>query len=116
MSLPGPSALAEAWRAIDQSSKAGGSSQRCGIPLPILEWTDAARCRHDRLHREPPDPEGGVTLDGAAKIHLDWRLTNLQSHRELVDRTTWALRRSGFPLVFTQLLPLYASLNSCRTT
>jgi choline dehydrogenase-like flavoprotein len=62
-----------------------------------------------------PLAENRVVLDSSGRIHLHWRPTNLKSHEELVGRTAKALRRAGFPFVFTESLGIVATSHQCGT-
>jgi choline dehydrogenase-like flavoprotein len=90
-------------------------SQRRWIPEPILEWMTQRSVDLIAMTEDLPNPDSRVTVDTAGRIHLNWRETNVQSHSELVRRTARALRRSGYPLVFTQRLPWSAPSHQCGT-
>ncbi|MBS1887442.1 MAG: GMC family oxidoreductase [Actinobacteria bacterium] len=62
-----------------------------------------------------PLPENRVTVDAAGRIHLRWSPTGVAGHKELVSRTARALRRAGFPFVFTQSLGIVATSHQCGT-
>jgi choline dehydrogenase-like flavoprotein len=62
-----------------------------------------------------PLPENRVTVDAAGRIHLRWQPTGLEGHKELVRRTARALRKAGFPIVFTQTLGIVATSHQCGT-
>jgi choline dehydrogenase-like flavoprotein len=89
--------------------------QRRAIPHWILEFMTQRSvdllCESEDL----PLPESRVTVDEADRIHLRWVQTNLTPHRELVERTASALRRAGYPLIFTQQLGLTATSHQCGT-
>lgn len=48
-----------------------------------------------------PRLDSWVTVDDK-NICVNWRPNNVEPHRELVRRVTKAVRRAGFPFVFTQ--------------
>jgi choline dehydrogenase-like flavoprotein len=56
-----------------------------------------------------------VEVDGGGRIHLHWRPTGQKAHAELVERTKRALRRAGYPFVFTQGLGIVATSHQCGT-
>jgi choline dehydrogenase-like flavoprotein len=62
-----------------------------------------------------PLPESRVTVDEADRIHLTWIPTNVKPHEDLVKRTANALRKAGYPLIFTQRLGLAATSHQCGT-
>jgi choline dehydrogenase-like flavoprotein len=62
-----------------------------------------------------PLPENRVTVDAGGRIHLSWKPTGLDAHAELIANTRRALRRAGFPFVFTQSLGIVATSHQCGT-
>ena len=56
-----------------------------------------------------------IELDAAGRIHLNWKPTGLKAHGELVEKTKRALRRAGYPFVFTQSLGIVATSHQCGT-
>ena len=54
-----------------------------------------------------------VGVDGRVELH--WRPTSRTPHRELVANGSRALRRAGFPFVFTQSLGIVATSHQCGT-
>lgn len=89
--------------------------QRPAIPHEILEWMTQRSVDFLAETEDLPVRDSRVTVDDAGRVHLDWRDTNLASHRELVCRTARAIRRCGYPLIFTQRLPWSASSHQCGT-
>ena len=62
-----------------------------------------------------PRPENRVEIDAAGRIHLSWQPTGRAAHADLVERTRRAVRRAGFPFVFTQSLGVVATSHQCGT-
>jgi choline dehydrogenase-like flavoprotein len=89
--------------------------QRKAIPHWILEFMTQRSvdllCESEDL----PLPESRVTVDEADRIHLTWIPTNVKPHEDLVRRTASALRKAGYPLIFTQRLGLAATSHQCGT-
>ncbi len=56
-----------------------------------------------------------VEVDRAGRIHLNWEPTGTEAHAELVTHTKKAIRRAGFPFVFTQQLGIVATSHQCGT-
>jgi choline dehydrogenase-like flavoprotein len=56
-----------------------------------------------------------VEVEGSGRIRLRWHPTGLRSHAELVGRFRGALRRAGFPFVFTQSPGIVATSHQCGT-
>jgi choline dehydrogenase-like flavoprotein len=59
------------------------------------------------------DIECDVGADG--RIRLAWRALNQIAHSELVRRLARALRRAGYPFIFTQQLGVAATSHQCGT-
>jgi len=62
-----------------------------------------------------PLADNRVTVDPSGRIHLRWKPTGLKAHAELVARARRAVRRAGFPFVFTQSLGIVATSHQCGT-
>ncbi len=90
-------------------------SQRRFIPHCILEWMTQRSVDFLAESEDLPRRDSRVTVDEAGRVHLGWIPTNVASHHELVRRTARAIRRCGYPLVFTQRLPWSASSHQCGT-
>jgi choline dehydrogenase-like flavoprotein len=56
-----------------------------------------------------------VEVEANGQIRLRWRPTSLKPHLELVEKARKALRRAGFPFVFTQSLGIAATSHQCGT-
>lgn len=61
-----------------------------------------------------PSLQNRVRIDGE-RILIDWTPTNLGAHHELVRRVTKAVRRSGYPLIFTQRMGIETNSHMCGT-
>ncbi len=85
------------------------------VPLGLLSWITARTVDFFLETEDLPLPENRVVLDPAGRIHLHWRPTNLESHRELVRRMSRALRRAGYPFIFRQQLGVEATSHQCGT-
>ena len=90
-------------------------SQRKLIPHGVLEWMTQRSVDFLAESEDLPRPDSRVTVDEAGRIHLGWIPTNLESHQELVRRTARAIRRCGYPVIFTQRLPWSATSHQCGT-
>jgi choline dehydrogenase-like flavoprotein len=62
-----------------------------------------------------PRAENRVEVDAAGRIHLTWNPTGREAHGELVAKARRAVRRAGFPFVFTQSLGVVATSHQCGT-
>jgi choline dehydrogenase-like flavoprotein len=85
------------------------------VPLGVLEWITRRSVDLFVETEDLPRSENRVAVDGANRIHLHWRPTNLESHRELVKLTGRAVRRAGYPFIFTQELGVAATSHQCGT-
>lgn len=59
-------------------------------------------------------PDNRVRVDGD-RILIDWVPNNLDAHHELVRRVTRAVRKSGYPLIFTQRMGIETNSHMCGT-
>ncbi len=85
------------------------------VPTAILDWI--AR-RSVELYVETEDlplPRNRIELDGAGRIVITWRPTNVKAHRRLLREATKALRRAGYPIAFRQTLGIEATAHQCGT-
>lgn len=62
-----------------------------------------------------PDPDNRVTVTGDGRIRIRWHANNLTPHFELVKRTTEAIKKSGYPLVFKQRMSIETNSHQCGT-
>jgi choline dehydrogenase-like flavoprotein len=62
-----------------------------------------------------PDPDNRVEVNSRGQIVVHWKPNNLDPHVELVRRTTKAVRRAGFPLVFTERMGIATNSHMCGT-
>jgi choline dehydrogenase-like flavoprotein len=89
--------------------------QRPWVPLGVLEWASKRTVDFFVETEDVPLPENRVHVDSSGRIHLLWRQTNLGPHAELVKRMSKALRRAGYPLIFTQKLGIEATSHQVGT-
>ncbi|MER8002700.1 GMC family oxidoreductase [Streptomyces sp. NPDC095613] len=61
-----------------------------------------------------PDPANRVRVDGERTI-IDWTPNNTVPHTELVRRVTRAVRKAGYPLVFTERMGIATNSHMCGT-
>ncbi|MFD9980502.1 GMC oxidoreductase [Streptomyces massasporeus] len=61
-----------------------------------------------------PSRDNRVRVDGE-RILIDWTPTNLAPHHELVRRVTRAVRKAGYPLIFTQRMGIETNSHMCGT-
>jgi choline dehydrogenase-like flavoprotein len=85
------------------------------VPLGLLEWITRRSVDFFVESEDLPLPENRVVVDARDRIHVHWRPTNAAAHAELVRRTARALRRAGYPFIFTQRLGTEATSHQCGT-
>lgn len=85
------------------------------VPLGLLSWFTDRSVDFFVETEDLPLPENRVELDDDGRIRLLWRPTNVKAHQELVRRTARALRRAGYPVVFSQELGVAATSHQCGT-
>jgi choline dehydrogenase-like flavoprotein len=85
------------------------------VPLGLLDWITRRSVDFFAESEDLPLPENRVEVDGSGRIHLHWKPTNLEPHAELVRRLSRALRRAGYPFIFTQRLGTAATSHQCGT-
>ena len=88
---------------------------RARIPIDLLSWILRRSVDFFVETEDLPLPENRVQIDARDRITLAWRPTNTASHAELVKRAGSALRRAGYPFVFTQGLGIAATSHQCGT-
>jgi choline dehydrogenase-like flavoprotein len=85
------------------------------VPLALLEWMTRRSIDFFAETEDLPRADNRVTVDGTDRVHLAWQPTNLDAHHELVRRLGRAVRRCGYPLLFTQQLGIEATSHQCGT-
>jgi choline dehydrogenase-like flavoprotein len=88
---------------------------RAWVPLDLLRWILRRSVDFFVETEDLPDPENRIGLDERDRIVLTYRPNNMSSHQELIRRTGNALRRAGYPFVFTQTLGIQATSHQCGT-
>ena len=85
------------------------------VPRPILDWMTERSIEFFVETEDLPMPSNRVVLDGSGRIQLLWAATNTVPHVELVARISRALRRCGYPLIFSERLRIDAGSHQCGT-
>jgi len=85
------------------------------LPLALLRWL----CRHSvdwyLMSEDLPDPDSRVTVDGAGRIRLDWRRSNMGAHGRLVRTMRRKLKEAGYPLVLSRTFDRRTPSHQCGT-
>lgn len=84
-------------------------------PTGVLDWFTRRSIDLFTQTEDLPLSENRVVIEPDGTRRLIWRPTNLAPHRELVRRTSGALRKAGYPLVFTQQLGIEATSHQSGT-
>lgn len=88
---------------------------RAWAPADLLSWILRRSVDFFVETEDLPLPENRVEVDRNQQVRLTYRPTNVAPHAELVKRTARALRRAGYPFVFTQGLGIEATSHQCGT-
>jgi choline dehydrogenase-like flavoprotein len=67
------------------------------------------------MSEDLPNDDNRVVVDGAGRIHLDYRPNNVRAHEELVAETTRVLKRLGFWIVMTHSHKSRNTTHQCGT-
>ncbi len=62
-----------------------------------------------------PDPQNRISVDERDRIRVEWTPNNVKSHEELVRRTAKAIRKAGYPLIFTERMGIATNSHMCGT-
>ena len=62
-----------------------------------------------------PALENRVTVDSAGDISVEWKPNNMSAHRELIKRSSAALRKAGFPFIFKETMGIETNSHMCGT-
>lgn len=84
-------------------------------PTAVLDWFTRRSVDLFTQTEDVPLPENRVAVEPDGTKRLHWRPTNLGPHAELVKRASTALRKGGYPLVFTQRLGIEATSHQSGT-
>lgn len=87
---------------------------RAWVPTPVLDFMTARSLDIYLTTEDLPRRENRVRLTRRG-IAIDWRPNNLAPHTELVRRVSRAVRRAGYPLVFTQRMGIETNSHQCGT-
>jgi choline dehydrogenase-like flavoprotein len=62
-----------------------------------------------------PDLDNRVTTTPQGEVVINWRANNLKAQSQLVKNTKKALRKAGFPFVFTDRMGIETNSHMCGT-
>jgi choline dehydrogenase-like flavoprotein len=85
------------------------------VPRPVLAALAGRSTDWLVMSEDIPHPDNRVELTADGQIRVAWRPVNTGTHGRLVRRARAALRRSGYPLIFGQLLGVESNPHQCGT-
>jgi choline dehydrogenase-like flavoprotein len=62
-----------------------------------------------------PDLNNRVVTNEYGEVVINWKANNLKAHSQLVKNTKKALRKAGFPFVFTDRMGIETNSHMCGT-
>lgn len=85
------------------------------VPTPLLEYLTGHSVDMYLTTEDLPDRNNRITVQSSGRIDVHWRANNLQPHRELTRLVSRAVRRAGYPLIFTQRMSIETNSHQCGT-
>ncbi|OAP21583.1 MULTISPECIES: GMC oxidoreductase [Amycolatopsis] len=85
------------------------------LPRFLLKWVTDRSIDLCLISEDVADPGNRVTADGE-RIVVRWKRNNLAAHQHLVGNVRKAVRKAGFPFVFTRLMGIATNSHMCGTT
>ncbi|TLM88260.1 GMC oxidoreductase [Pseudarthrobacter sp. NamE5] len=87
---------------------------RSWAPNPILKAMSDRSIDIYLTTEDLPRRDNGISvIDG--KIHVWWEPNNLGPHKELVKRISKAVRKAGYPVIFTERMGIETNSHQCGT-
>lgn len=90
-------------------------AQRPYLPRAVAGWVGRRSVDWWLTTEDIASPDNRVTLTGDGRIHLSYMPNNGDAHARLLSRWRAILRRSGFPLVFSQAMGIEAVAHQVGT-
>ena len=85
------------------------------IPLPVYDWWVGRGYDWLAMSEDLPRDDNRITLDGAGRIVLRYRPTNIRTHRQLVAELKRILARLGLRFPVTHSLGATNTTHQCGT-
>lgn len=87
---------------------------RSWAPNPILKLMSDRSIDIYLTTEDLPRRQNGVSVVNG-QIHVWWEPNNLEPHKELVRRVSRAVRRAGYPVIFTERMGIETNSHQCGT-
>jgi len=87
---------------------------RSWVPSPILKAMSDRSVDIYLTTEDLPRRSNGVSVVNG-KIHVWWEPNNLEPHKELVRRISRAVRKAGYPVIFTERMGIETNSHQCGT-
>lgn len=84
------------------------------VPIPVLDYITRHTVDLYLTTEDVPSPDSFVTLQNG-RIVVNWRPTNLSSHRLLVEAVSKLMRGAGYPIVLTERMGIATNSHQCGT-
>jgi choline dehydrogenase-like flavoprotein len=85
------------------------------LPMPLADYVAAHSVDLYLTTEDLPERSNRVEVRRDGRIRVHWTPINLGPHRELVKRTSRAVRRAGYPIVLTERMGIATNSHMCGT-
>lgn len=85
------------------------------VPEPVLRFMTDHSLDLYLTSEDLPTHENRIVAGPDGRVTVHWTPNNLSAHEELVRRTTRAMRRAGYPLIFTERMGIATNSHQCGT-
>lgn len=85
------------------------------IPLSLLRIFSKYTVDIYLESEDLPSDENYLTVDEQGNIVINWKPNNMKAHLNLIKRARKALRKAGFPLIFTEQMGIETNSHMCGT-
>jgi choline dehydrogenase-like flavoprotein len=85
------------------------------VPMPLLTYMTNHSIDIYLTTEDAPHRENRAVVDNDGRIQVHWRPNNLEPHKQLVRRIACAVRRAGYPLIFTERMGIDTNSHQCGT-
>lgn len=85
------------------------------VPKSVLKYMTAHSIDMYLTSEDLPIPSNRVTLASSGQVEVSWKPTNLSAHSALVASTRRAVRRAGYPMVFSEKMGIATNSHQCGT-